>query len=60
MFRYYVYMETFNYVVPVVIYASCKKDAYSKAMQQFKKSFKSKVVNVITHRDRYYFGGFEY
>ncbi|MDB7040957.1 hypothetical protein PM594_15475 [Erysipelatoclostridium ramosum] len=60
MFRYYVYIETFNYVVPVVIYASCKKDAYSKAVQQFENSFKSRAVNVITHKNHYYFGGFEY
>lgn len=60
MSRYYVYIETFNYVVPIVIYANDKISAYNKAMQQFKKSFKSKAVNVITYKDHYYFGGFEY
>ena len=60
MFRYYVYIETFNYVVPVVIYAANKNDAYNKAMEQFNNSFKSEVISAEVHRDNYYFGGFSY
>lgn len=38
-----------------------KKDAYSKAIQQFKKSFKSRVAKkTVTHKDHYCFGGFVY
>ena len=60
MFRYYVYIETFNYVVPVVVYAENKIDAHNIAMQQFKKTFKSRVIKAVTHKDHYYFCGFEY
>lgn len=60
MFRYCVYIETFNYVVPVVVYAENGKDAYNIAINQFRKTFKSRVTKTVTHKDHYYFGGFEY
>lgn len=60
MFRYYVYIETLNFVVPVVVYAENGKDAYNIAINQFRKTFKSRVTKTVTHKDHYYFGGFEY
>lgn len=60
MFRYYVYIETFNYVIPTVVCAENRKEAYNIAINKFQKSFTSKVLNVVTYKDRYYFGAFEY
>lgn len=51
MFRYYVYIETFNFVVPVVVYAENGKDAYKIAINQYRKTFKSRVTKTVTHKD---------
>ncbi len=60
MFKYYVYIETETFVLPLVIYADSKKDAYRKGVKQFNKVFKKKIVKVTVYRDHYWFGGFEY
>lgn len=60
MFKYYVYIESEVIVLPLVIYAETRETAYKKAVKQFNKVFKKKIVKVTVHRDHYWFGGFEY
>lgn len=62
MFRYSVYIESNDFILPLVIYADNEKNAGKKAINLFNRTFKNKkrIVSVTVIRDKYYFGWYEH
>lgn len=62
MFRYFVYIESNDFILPLVIYADSKNTAGKKGIKLFNRAFKNKkrIVSVTVIRDKYYFGWYEH
>lgn len=61
MFRYSVYIESNDFILPLVIYADNERNAGKKGIKLFNKTFKNKerIVSVKVKKDLYYFGWYE-
>lgn len=61
MFRYSVYIESNDFILPLVIYADNEKNAGKKAINLFNRTFKNKerIISVKVKKDLYYFGWYE-
>lgn len=62
MFRYSVYIESNDFILPLVIYADNERNAGKKGIKIFNKTFKNKerIISVKVKKDLYYFGWYEY
>lgn len=62
MFRYFVYIESKDFILPLIIYADSKNAAGKKGIKSFNKAFKSKkrIISVTVHKDKYFFGWYMY
>ena len=62
MFRYSVYIESNDFILPLVIYADNERNAGKKGIKLFNKTFKNKerIISVKVKKDLYYFGWYEY
>lgn len=61
MFRYSVYIESNDFILPLVIYADNERNAGKKGIKLFNKTFKNKerIISVKVKKDLYYFGWYE-
>lgn len=61
MFRYSVYIESNDFILPLVIYADNERNAGKKGIKLFNKTFKNKerIISVKVKKDLYYFGLYE-
>lgn len=61
MFRYSVYIESNDFILPLVIYADNERNAGKKAIKLFNRTFKNKerIISVKVKKDLYYFGWYE-
>lgn len=61
MYKYTVYIEAKDFVLPLVIYAENRKKAGKKGIDQFNRIFKNRerIVTVTVKRDKHYFGWYE-
>ena len=61
MFRYSVYIESNDFILPLVIYADNERNAGKKGIKLFNKMFKNKerIISVKVKKDLYYFGWYE-
>ena len=58
MYKFTVFIESESFVLPLIVYADNKKDAGTKGIRLFNKTFKNKkrIISVTVRKDSYYFG----